>query len=217
MSRLALIGLFGIIGGAASTWFWYAKLPIPGYGDHVGWSVVPAGAIHGGLLAVFSVGVAATLWESRRLIRWLGLPLAGFLSSWFSVIPLQIYNTGPSLGEIAWAFVWPIQVLFGGLVFGMPLSGLVIPFVWFGFAGSFYYFLLNICRQLTSDRLVIHLLMGSLTGWVSSLCWFAWAEMEFSPWHVHVLHGAIWGSLVGFGVWKSQQGPVKPVEKVHHL
>jgi len=78
-----------------------------------------------------------------------------------------------------------------------------------GLTGFVYYLLLNLCHQLTNKNLVVHLIMGVLAGCTGSLI------TSFDPrvppntqlWLLASggFHGTIWGSLVGFGVWKSQQ------------
>ena len=76
-----------------------------------------------------------------------------------------------------------------------------MPFLAFGAIGALYVFLLAVCRQLSAKSLGVHLLMAIASGCVGALYWWvAWGPLYFS-----LLHGAIWGSLVGFGVWKIQQ------------
>ena len=62
------------------------------------------------------------------------------------------------------------------------------------------YLFLNLCRQLSQKHLSVHLLIGSLSGSLGSLS--LWVELQ-SWWYFSLIHGTIWGALVGFGVWKA--------------
>ena len=86
-------------------------------------------------------------------------------------------------------------------------NGLWQPFVYFGFVGSLYYGFLSLCRQLSQKRLSVHLLMGSLSGSLGSL--LLWVERE--PWYFSLIHGTIWGALVGWGVWRAQRAAQNPI------
>lgn len=200
---LGRIALLGGVGGAINAWLCYAKLPgcsVPEM-DFI-WAILPAGALHGGLLAVIPVWAAWLLREQRMRPRLAALPLAGWVSGWIPYIPISFYvglYFAPDFGGGGWydkllkAF-WP---------FRMDVESLWMPWQSFGFVGAAYYLLLNLCRGLTSRSLFRHLLMGILSGALGSLWWWS----TFKPWYLSVVHGAIWGSLVGFGVWKSQQQP----------
>ena len=190
---LGLVGLLGGVGGATNAWLCYANLPVPaGYGSFE-WHIIPAGAMHGASLAMIAVGATRLLWDRSVLIRWLGLPVVGWVSGWLSYIPigLSVGTERHWFNVLFWPFVNHPQV-------GESLLGL---WEYFGFVGAVYYALLNLWRRLTERRLPLHLVMGSLSGCLGSL----WCWVSFKPWYFSFLHGAIWGSLVGFGVWKSQR------------
>ena len=202
---LGLIGLLGGAGGAINAWLCYARFPVPvGYDADLAfsWQIIPAGLTHGAVLAVASVGLATSLWTSAWPVRLVGAPVVGWLAGWLSFISIQLYISftpimestgGLTRDEVLGALVWPFRAL--------SIETLWIPYPHFGLVGLGYYFLLNICRQLLATRLAVHLLLGSVSGALGS--WWWW--MSYKPWYLSLLHGTLWGSLVGFGVWRSQQ------------
>jgi hypothetical protein len=194
---LGLIGLLGGVGGAINAWLCYAKLPVPirmaaGGADFpldFPWYIMPGGAFHGLLLAVLGTGLAVLCWKHQWFIRWAGLPVAGYVGGWLSFIPL-----GLSLGQdwsheaIVRALAWPWN---GETSWG--------PYTLFGWVSLLLYGFLNLCRLLRANVLLGYLLMGSVSGSLGSLWWW----MEFERWYFSLIHGTIWGSLVGFGVWRA--------------
>lgn len=90
LRSLGLIGLLGGVGGAINAWLCYARVPTEtGYTDF-SWHIIPAGACHGGLLAVVAAGCAVLLRRQKALVRWMALPVVGWLSGWLSWIPLRL-------------------------------------------------------------------------------------------------------------------------------
>jgi len=202
MRSLGLIGLLGGVGGAINAWLCYANLPVA-FGDGKGpagfsWHIIPLGCAHGALLALTAVGLALLFSKGNLLVRCAGLPISGWLSGWFSLIPIHLYlavkEFGVSPRRLFAALIWPLN---GSHEAAPPW----MPFLYFGFVGLAYYFLLNICRQLPAKKLLVHVVMGSASGSLGSLWWWS----MWKPWYFSALHGTIWGSLVGFGVWKSQR------------
>lgn len=84
---LGLVGLLGGLGGAivAWLWLWYKEIPVT-----LAREVIPAGALHGAILAVIAVGASSLVWPSRPLFRWLLLPAVGWVSGWLSFVPLGL-------------------------------------------------------------------------------------------------------------------------------
>lgn len=211
LRSLGLIGLLGSVGGAINGWLCYTTIQVPvqvlGAGPETAaepmapafsWYIVPVGAAHGGLLASVSVSMAVWLFKRHRLLRIAGVPLTGWLAGWLSFIPVG-FSAVMSLAGIQAALsasgVWE------ALVWPSHWSGWESfwqPYLHFGFVGALYYLFLNLCRQLSQKRLPVHLLIGSLSGSLGSLLW--WIEQE--PWYFSLIQGTIWGSLVGFGVWR---------------
>ena len=73
---LGLVGLLGGSGGAINASLCYANLPVPvgvrGWGNapiEFIWSIIPAGALHGALLAMMAVGGAWLLRSARVAVR----------------------------------------------------------------------------------------------------------------------------------------------------
>ncbi len=198
LTRRALgrIGLLGAAAGAINAWLCYAGLPVPVRleGELFGgatpvrfpWTVIPAGAVHGALLAIVPVGLAAFL---RRKPLWLRLAVAvaaGWGSGWLSWMPMNL------IFQMGWSN------------YASNLPALAVwPFCYFGLAGLLYYAWLNFGRGLASTRLSAQLAAGSLSGALGAL----WFWTNWGVWYFSLLHGTIWGCLVGYGVWRSQQGP----------
>ncbi|MBI3996608.1 MAG: hypothetical protein HY352_03010 [Candidatus Omnitrophica bacterium] len=200
---LGLIGLMGGVGGAINAWWCYAKFPVPSdvFSGQFTWHIVPAGAAHGALLALVGVGLAARLSKKPLWMRWVGVPVSGIICGWIPYIPISLYVSSVKLwsGDIAGLSredilraLWP---------FRLELETLWTLFQAFGLAGSVFVLLAAACGLLKSRRLLTHVLIGAVSGCAGSFWWW----LAFKPWYFSVLHGAIWGSLVGYGVWKSQQ------------
>ena len=183
---LGLIGLLGGVGGAINAWLCYAKFPVPiGEDPALSWHAIPAGGVHGSLLALVCVGLPVLLENERLLIRLIGVPLVGWCAGFISWIPLNA-----SLG-----FGWSHYVERGWDI-------LWWPFPYFGLVGVVYALLVLLAEEfIANHRRIAYPIICSVSGVLGSLLWW----MGWKPWWFAVLHGAIWGLLVGFGVWKSQQ------------
>ena len=205
MRSLGLIGLLGGLGGAINAWLCYARLPVP-VGEvndpmTFAWPVIPLGFVHGSLLALIGIGVAFLLWKQKWFVRLIALPVVGWIAGWLSYIPLHVYihrifgkSKEPLLKDLLEACAWPFS-------FSEPEVVAFAPYMSFGLVGVGCFLLLNLCRQGTIKALWRHLLVGSVSGILGSLWWW----IGYKPWYFSLIHGTIWGSLVGFGVWKSQR------------
>ena len=193
------VGACGALGGATNAWLCYAQLPVAAAGNaSFAWHVVPAGAVHGGLLAVFAFGVYG-LFSKRSLGTRLlvALPLAWIagVASW---IPLN-----RSAFDEPWSksLTWPFHESWSAAV--------VAPFQYFGLVAGLYYLLLALCCS-RQRSLGAHLLYGIASGALGSLWWWISAE----PWYFSLLHGAIWGTLVGIGAWAASRTSATRVASV---
>ena len=195
---LGLIGLLGGLGGAINAWLCYVRFPVPvmepalvttAQPYNFAWHVVPAGAVHGACLALVSIAVATILRHRSVSVRLLFWPLVGWSAGWLAWVPLEA-----SLDESWWPLSDMVELNWGLLVW---------PLQFFGLVGVLYYGVLNLHRGRNGASLPTHVRFGILSGVLGSL-WF-WIAIQ--PWYFSLLHGTIWGCLVGFGVWKSQQSP----------
>ena len=109
-----------------------------------------------------------------------------------SHIPLTNGPVSFSLARIAEAFYWP-------LLMGV-MDGISTPYYGFGLVSVILCALWTVGGQFTATRLLTQLIIGSVGGCLGSL-WF-WSSQDL--WYYSVLHGCLWGSLVGYGVWRSQ-------------
>ena len=209
LKSLGVIGLLGGISGAINAWLCLAKLPVPVdvtinvfNSTLFQWHLIPAGFAHGALLAVIAVWFSTLVWSQSALVRWILLPVVGWLSGWISYIPLD-FSLVTDKGIIFAHLFWPLR----GGDFKEAVFGL---WQYFGIVSAVYYLCLNLGRRLSDRRLIVHLAIATLSGSLGSLWWW----IEFKPWYFSVIHGMIWGSLVGFGVWKSQREILSRVDPV---
>ena len=216
---LGLIGLLGGFGGAITAFLCFANLVNPS-GSELGFSslLIPAGACHGALLAVLAVGFSHLLSRRSLPLMLTGIPIAGWIAGWLSWIPLKFYlfydySYGIS-AKFLWhpigavradpaafvktffeAFFWPFR--FGIDAFSMPFFLGLVVVVWLGFVALI-------------ERRVVPCVPWPVVGVISGIMGSAWWHIFWSSWWFSMLHGTIWGALVGFGVWKSQ--PWRAVE-----
>ena len=191
MSPTVRVALCGALGGGTNAWLCFARVPVPVKDNpNFGWHLIPAGAVHGAVLAIVSFGLGTFL--SRRTVRArlaAALPLA-WLAGFASWIPLN-----RSAFDEPWAksVAWPFHQRWDGALLG--------PLQYFGFVALLYY--AAVAFGLTRHtRLAPHVACASAAGVLGSLWW--WSAME--PWYLSILHGAIWGACVGVGAWASHRG-----------
>ena len=198
---LGRAALLGGLGGALNAFWCWAKFPVAASdGMDFTWTIIPAGLCHGALLAVVFVACTLILRTRPRVQQWVGLPLTGWVAGWLSFIPIHLYIKSLPVG-IGDAKLSPREVLQVFWPFERSVGSLWAPYTSFGLVAVAYYALLILCRQLSTPSLFRHLLMGSVSAAAGSLWWW----ITYRPWYFSLLHGAVWGSLIGFGVWKSQR------------
>ena len=182
--------LTAAVGGAANAWLCYARLPVPVNDDPTfAWHVVPAGAVHGAILATVAhrVGVALRP-RSLHMRAAVAMPL-GWVAGVLSWIPLNVSVFGASWRD---SVTWPLEDGWQG--------ALLTPFQYFGLVALLYY--TGVSLGLTrARRLITQITVGSIAGMLGSLWWWVGAK----PWYFAIVHGAIWGTLVGIGIWTSQR------------
>ena len=200
---LGLIGLLGGLGGAVNAWLCFAKLPAPIMsavnidGPSVmqfRWPIIPEGAAHGALLAIISVQAAAWFSHVPHVLRWLLLPVLGWIAGWISWMPIMLPGGIQDNLNILQIVGWPLTMDYG------RFSAFWIPYLYFGLVGLLHTMLLLLWRRRVAAGSLRFLLSGIASGVVGSLWWW----ISWGRWYFALIHGAMWGSLVGFGVWKAQ-------------
>lgn len=199
LRSLGLVGLLGGLGGAINGWLSYLKLPVSPHHDF-SWPIILSWSFHGAVLAVLSVGAAITLFERALLIRWIALPIVGYLTAWLAWIPVGLYFAFQTTGQ---PFITKVAVAIRPLTFATESEFEALSLL-FGFGALTYYFLLAVCRGLRARWLLAHIIMACSSGVLGLLVWW----VKDKPWYLGVIHGTIWGSLVGFGVWKAQRAGI---------
>lgn len=170
--------LGGALGGALNAF--HALYAFP---DNLAWHIVPAGLVHGALLAGLSVSCARWV-AARRLAIRLALPgVEGYVIGYATFLPIALSAHFDLrffwFGQEDHAFYWPWWAF-----------GIVATLACLGWGSA---------RLIASRHLIVHMATGSIAGVLGSLWW--WSSWEDSPYCL--LHGTIWGCLVGLGVWKA--------------
>ncbi len=179
-----VLGLAGALGGAINAWLCYADIPVEISEGYFPWTVVPAGALHGGTLAIVPglSALATTTW--RPVFRVLVAPPVGWVAGYVSWIPLMRSISGDSWGKI----------LSGPFRETTVIGAALAPFLDFGFVSAIYLLCLSFVGLRRSRA--VHVIYAVCAGIAGSL-WF-WAIVE--RWYVALIHGSVWGSLTGLGM-----------------
>jgi len=215
---LGSIGLFGGLGGAINAW-WLSSRGFP-VGTLYKENLLATAAC-GALLAITVIGLSRFFWDKCKFLQWVGFLIAGWVSGWISWIPIEmLYYFQAAAGfKALLALAWPFTSFFEGGINSVNRVRVLYPYLTFGFVGLVYYFFLIIGGKLVARKLAVHLLIGCASGCLGSLIFwmaFKWVNLPMLTDQTHIvvlgtvftiIHGTIWGSLVGFGVWKSQQSP----------
>ena len=181
---LLRISAAGALAGGVNAWLCYVRWPVPveRYADFA-WHLVPAGALHGAILALCA-------FLGSRWLRELGwakrLPIGvatGWIAGYLSWQPLQL-SLARRLGWSAWPFSEPSSAWFIG---PLQIFGLV----------AFLYCLVP-PRWMPGTRVgASSLILASAAGALGSLWWW----LAYGPWYFSLLHGTIWGCAVGLAWW----------------
>jgi len=184
--RWVAVTAAGAVGGGINAWLIFMEWPVDIPASHTptfDWSIVPAGAAHGAILALVPFLLASVFRRSRLGWRLLSVPVAGWVGGWLAWAALFILWSD---GIGSWdALLWPSGEF--GWWGPFPYHGMVSALVALGLA---------LFPHSTRGTTAIGLSVAS--GILGSL-WF-WIDIE--PWWFACLHGAIWGVLVGVA-WSS--------------
>lgn len=183
--KTGLILVFGGVGGAINAALAFVRLPVPVGDVTFEWHVILAGAAHGAILAGTAAASAFALQAQALPLRWIAAPVVGWLAGWLSWVPMHLSIV--DMGLMA-ALRWPFVDSFGDV--------LISPLRSFGLVSALLYGGLNLSVWPLSSRGVC-VIMGITSGVLGSL-WF-WASV--GPWYLALLHGGIWGGLVGRGLY----------------
>ena len=185
--RLLEVGLAGAFGGLVNATLCYAGWPQAIKHADFKWHILPAAFIHGGVLAAVPLAIGVFARDLRGIPRWgIALPVA-WVVGYVSWIPLQMSLVGD---EPLLAFVWPFTEGGGGF------QALWVPIAYFGVVGGLVY-AWTVFPSLEGASLGVSVLASSIAGVLGSL-WF-WALYEYT--YFSVIHGVLWGCLVGVAVW----------------
>jgi hypothetical protein len=188
--RSATVACVGGLGGLLNAALCYLRWPVSVEDSSATfrWHVMPAGLLHGLFLAL--VAVLAAAYASRLSLgrRWLLIPVVGWCAGYLSWIPLELSVFGGALPK---ALYWPVDRSWQ--------AAWAPAVVYFGGVSAFLYAWLLL--RPVGSRLLANMLAASGAGALGSLWWW----ISWGPWYLSVLHGAIWGCLVGAAVWELEQ------------
>jgi hypothetical protein len=152
---------------------------------------MPAGFVHGAVLAASAVGAALVARRWNRPARWAASALVGWLGGYLSWIPLDISAFGERWPR---ALIWPLQ---NG---DSAHSVLWLPFCSFGLVSMLLSLWLT--RPHRSGLLLPNIVAAALAGVLGSLWWW----IVWKTWHLSILHGIVWGFSVAVALSRSREG-----------
>jgi hypothetical protein len=185
---LLRVGMAGGLGGGANATLCYLRIPVPIQDPAVTlhWHVIPAGCAHGALLAL--VAAAAFQVGERRsaVVQWFSVIVVAWFGGYLAWIPLDLSVASRSLVQ---SLAWPAKA--------EPeiTSILWTPLAYFGAVAGLLYASLLLARR-SADRRWMRLAGAVAAGTLGSLWWW----IEWGPWYFSILHGSLWGGLVGLAL-----------------
>jgi hypothetical protein len=185
MSSVARVGLCGTLGGGVNAWLCYARLPVAVDDNPTfAWHLIPAGAVHGAVLALVPFAASNLLANRSVWIRLAAGPPLAWAAGFVAWTPLnRSAFDEPWLKSLGWAFHegWT--------------HALLGPLQYFGLVSLLFYLVLALPNHARSRP--THIGLAALSGIIGSLWWW----VTVGPWYFSILHGGIWGALVGAGGW----------------
>ena len=192
---LVRIAAAGALAGGVNAWLCYARWPVPAqeYSDF-GWHLVPAGAVHGAVLApsafLGSRWLRGLGWAKRLLVA----VATGWVAGYVSWQPLRMSLDG----RLSWS-TWPFD--------GPTSAWFIGPLQIFGLVACLYCLVPPRWTPGTKAG-ASSLIVASVAGAVGSLWWW----LAVGPWYLSLLHGTIWGSAVGLAWWSFAASPVSVLD-----
>jgi len=173
------------------------------------WHVVPAGFVHGAVLAVVPVVAAALANRLRGSARWLRWPVAiaaGAVAGYLAWVPVEMSFFSASLAE---ALTWPCD-MFRRHAYLYVLPTWTVVYTRFGLVAALFGLWLARGRRASSPMREI---AAACACGVAGSWWF-WEEFG---WYFSPVHGCIWGSLVGWAAWRAGAlGGLRDVPRERH-
>ena len=193
-----IIGLFGGIGGFINMSLSYFKftptslLGIYPSEEYDLWLLL-GGFIHGFTLAFVAIFFSALFFNKSSWARIFVWPFVGWFSGWVSMIPVFMDHIDGSFSQkllVAAQFPWGLSKT--------PWDFILGPFWTFGGVAFLLFGGLSFFWAFRSEKIFPLLLTTALSGILGSIFIFSW-QLD---WYISLIHGTIWGLLVGFGLLK---------------
>lgn len=203
---LSVIALLGGVGGGINAALCYFKWPVPimttsfpsggASPMEFHWSIILGGLGHGAVLAIVPVLLIGRAAKAQVWLRCAAVPVIGWLSGWWSWSAMNASFGIADSGMLAFVssrfwknIAWPFE--------GSMSSA--VPFQYFGVVGACLAALLLIAGASRLAQRGTAIAIGMASGILGSLWWW----IGWKPWWFSLLHGVVWGALVGYGLWRA--------------
>jgi hypothetical protein len=194
-ASLLRITAAGGLGGGLNATLCVLGWPVPVASASFRWHLIPAGIAHGGLLALAAIAGVAAFSRTPALWRWFAAPVVGWLGGYASWVPLEMSVFDRSLSH---AIRWPAGT------HPLSLAAAWSPLIYFGGVSALLYLWLAAGATRHSPGLTV--VGAALAASLGSLCWW----IEWGPWYFSLLHGGVWGTLVGLAALRSRTSTAQP-------
>lgn len=185
------VALAGGLGGLVNATLLLAGWPVEVENAGFEWHIVPAGFLHGSILALAALVSAPRARMLQPVLRLPWIVLGGWVAGYLSMIPIRM-----SLNEtvaVRMLFQWPDPwweplAWFGGV------TSLLIPWL---------------AWQRREAPVWPNAVAGCAAGALGSLWVWVNAGSRWEIWYMSPLHGCIWGCFVGLAISRREPGPDK--------
>ena len=196
LNGLLLVACLGATAGATNAWLCLSRIPEPvHHNPDFDWLLVPGGALHGAILAVIPVASVMVVAAWRPIWKFLLAIPMGWVTGYMSWIPLHRWALDEPWRK---SLLWPFQADPG-------LAVAWVPFAYFGVVPVLLFLML--CVYGARRSWGVQAACATCAGVFGAL----WFWIEFQPWYFAVIHGTIWGLLVGAGVHRANRS-IRPRE-----
>jgi hypothetical protein len=193
--RSLRVALAGGLGGAVNATLCYFEWPTGISNADFHWHIIPTGFLHGSVLALLAFVAGVNARQLKALKRWaLALPV-GWLAGYIAWIPLHMSAFDRPASS---ALMWPIADTEGWF------AVIVSPIAYLGGVAVLLY-LWVVERPRRS--VLANVMASSVAGMLGSL----WFWIIFETWYLSLVHGLIWGSLVGLALASDSVSASEPL------
>lgn len=189
LEKCFMMALCGAVGGAVNAFLCFARIPVavpdnPSFR----WVVVPGGMLHGAVLALIPVLAAVAMKCRPSWVKLVLAPVLAWVAGYLSWIPLSRWAADETWSR---SLVWPFR--------HVSFDTIWWPFCHFGLVSIIYFLCLSLGG--VKRHMKWHVAYGVSAGVLGSLWWWT----LWHRWYFALIHGAIWGILVGLAAYKVEK------------